>query len=282
MGSCAPLVARVLNESQYGNGSPTWLNAPRAKDAKKARKKAVKRLRRFSDEFPGAEQLGEVLDHCRPGRRCMSGACPECGRALQRWFVGQTQRLAGPNPNNLWAVSIAFAEHRVPEDRLHTLHTTSMVKALRYLLNKAPGISWVACGIDLSLDDDAQKVLDIAWVPQFYGFVRTTNITALVDLLRKRYPKTDQAPRPVHIKLFNGKIEAFSYALKPVFTKRIAYKDPEKGRWDTRKVSLPPKHHVQAMLWMHKIGFSSRLFFKNVRMTRIGQHVELVKIKQLK
>jgi hypothetical protein len=33
---------------------PTWLNAPKAKGAKKARKKAAKRLRYFADDFPGA------------------------------------------------------------------------------------------------------------------------------------------------------------------------------------------------------------------------------------
>jgi len=156
-----------------------------------------------------------------------------------------------------------------------------MVKALRYVLTKAPGIEWVAGGIDLSLNDDTQKGGNTGWLPQFYGFVRTTNITPLTNLLRKRYPKTDKSPRPVQIKLFKGEIEAFSYAFKPVFTKRIAYIDPQ-GRWNTRKVYLPPRDHVQAMLWMHNTGFSSRLFFKNVRMTRVGQHIELVKVRQLK
>jgi hypothetical protein len=276
------LIARVLgDERYYGDSAPAWDDAPRAQDAREARKKAAKRLRRFAGDCPNADQLADIIDQCRPGHRCMSGACPTCGRALQRWFVAQLQRLAGPEVSNIWAVSIAFADHRVPLDRLHTLHTASMVKALRYVLNKAPAISWVAGGIDLSLNDETQKGLDVGWQPQFYGFVSTTNITPLADLLRKRFPKTNKAPRPVHIKLFNGKVEAFSYAFKSVFTKRIGYVD-EKNRSNTRKVYLTPKQHVQAMLWMHKIGFSSRLLFSKVRMTRVGHHVELLKIKQLK
>ena len=276
------LIARVLSdEGYYGNGDPTWLNAPRAKEAKKARKTAAKRLRYFADDFPGAGQLADILTHCRPRHRCMSGACPQCGRAFQRWLVGQVTKLAEANPTPLSAVSIAIAEHRTPESQLHTLHTTGMKRALAYTLGKVTGINWVAGGIDLSLNDDTQKGSDIGWLPQLYGFVATSDIDTLSNLLRKRYPKTDQAPRPVQIKRFDGAIEAFSYAFKPGFVKRIAYKDSEKNRWDTRKVYLSPKHHVQAMLWMHKIGLSGRLFLKNIRMTRNGHHVELLKIRKL-
>ena len=210
----------------------------------------------------------------------MSGACPECGRAFQRWFVGQVTKLAEANSTPLSAVSIAIAENRTPEDRLHTLHTTAMKRALSYVLNKAPGISWVAGGIDLSLNDDTQKGSDIGWLPQFYGFVATSDIKTLSDLLRKRYPKTKQAPRPVQVKACDGSTEALSYGFKSEFVRRVAYRD-QQGRWNTRKISLPPKHHVQAMLWMHKIGLSGRLFLKNVRMTRIGHHVELLKIRKL-
>ena len=38
----------------------------------------------------------------------------------------------------------------------------------------------------------------------------------------------------------------------------------------------------RAMLWMHKIGFSGRLFLRGVRMTRTGNGVGLVQIKMKK
>ena len=135
-------------------------------------------------------------------------------------------------------------------------------------------------GIDLSLNDDTQKDLGVGWVPQFYGFVTGANATALSDLLRQRYPASEHAPRPVQIKVSNGSLEAISYGFKPIFVRRIAYLDP-RGRWNTRKVSLPANDHVQAMLWQHQVGFSGRLFLKIVRTTRVGQHVELVKFNRL-
>jgi hypothetical protein len=90
-----PLIARVLaDEAYYGDGAPTWNGAPTSSDATLARKRSAKRLRRFAREFPDAEELANTLDECMPGRRCMSGACPECGRALQRFMVAEIQKLA--------------------------------------------------------------------------------------------------------------------------------------------------------------------------------------------
>ena len=90
------LLARVLHdETYYGDGHPTWPGAPTSKDAKNARESYIKRLRRFSSEFPEAKKLVDVLAQCKRRRRCMSGACPECGRAFQRWFVSRVAALAG-------------------------------------------------------------------------------------------------------------------------------------------------------------------------------------------
>jgi hypothetical protein len=71
-----PLIARVLaDENHYRNGPPTWPNASTSQDAREARLRAINRLRRFADEFTGAGQLADILVGCKPGRRCMSGAC---------------------------------------------------------------------------------------------------------------------------------------------------------------------------------------------------------------
>ena len=90
----APLVSKVLtHEALYGDDPPTWPDAPTSSDAEAARERAVKRLRRFTTDFPTAEQLADVLGSCKKGRRCMSGACPECGRAFQRWLAAELGKL---------------------------------------------------------------------------------------------------------------------------------------------------------------------------------------------
>jgi len=184
-------------------------------------------------------------------------------------------------------ISLAFPNHRTPEDQLTVLDTASIKRSLSETTKKATGLAWMVGGIDLSLNDDTQKNRGIGWQPQFFGFANVSDVTMLSKLLRHTYRPSKTAPRPVQIKECDGSALAFSYAFKPEFVRRIAYRTevgpPDKRRrcWHTRKVSLRPPEHVQAMLWMHQIGLAGRLFLKGIRMTRVGDSVGLIKIKKL-
>jgi hypothetical protein len=277
---CSPLISRALSDETYfGDGSPLWENAPHARPVIKARLRAAKRLRRLTDAYPEAAPLADVLARCKRRRRCMSGACPECCRAVQRWFVEQAQTLADATSYPLISISLAFAEQRVPQGKLPSLDTAPIKKALSYTLDKSEGFDWVVGGIDLSLNDDSQKGYGIVWQPQLYAFAAVADSKSVTDSLRKRYPRSIEVPRPVQHKECDGSTEAFSYGLKSVFVRRIAYKDLQ-SRWNTRKVFLPPKCDVQAMCWMHTRGFAGRLFLKGVRMTRVGDSVGLIRIRK--
>ena len=284
-----PLIARVLADEQYyGDGPPTWPGAPTSNDAKKARKRYIKRLLRFIPDFGEVKKLAKILARCKKGRRCMSGACPECGRAFQRFFVFEVSKLAtSTSQRELASISIAFPNDRVSEDRLNALQATSMKRALSEAIKEADGIAWMLGGIDLSLNDDTQKKLDIGWQPQFYGFADVANPHSLSTVLRGTYSPTKRAPRPVQIKECDGSARAISYGFKTDFVRRIAYRTkvgpPENRRkcWHTRKVSLRPVEHVRAMFWLHRIGLAGRLFLRGVRMTRRKNGVALAQIKNL-
>ena len=280
------LITRTLaDESYYGDGAPTWPSAPTSSDAKEARKSNVKRLKRSCATVPEAGELAQNLARCKKRRRCTSGACPECGRAFQRFFVSEVGKLAASKSEDLVSVSIAFLEHRTLEDHLNSLQTMGMKRSLSAAIKNADGLAWLVGGIDLSLNDDTQKKLGTAWQPQFYGFSQVTSREALSKSLRDKYSPTKKAPRPVQIKDCDGSTKVISYGLKTEFVRRIAYRGqagpPENRRkfWTTRKVSLRPPEHVRAMLWMHKIGLAGRLFLRGVRMTRTGDSVGLVRLK---
>jgi len=282
------LIARVLaGEFWFGNKPPSWPGALTAEDAKKGRKRHIKRLKRFTPQFPEAAKLANILARCKRRRRCASGGCPECGRAFQRFFVSEVANLsARKSEQRLASVSIAFPKHRTAEDQLRVLSTTKLERSLSETIKNANGLAWMVGGIDLSLNDDPQKDQGIAWQPQLYGFAYATNVAALSKVLRDTYSPTKKAPRPVQIKECDGSAKAISYALKTEFGRRIAYRTivgpPENRRkcWHTRKVSLRPVEHVRATLWLHRIGLAGRLFLRGVRMTRTGDSVGLVKIKK--
>jgi hypothetical protein len=283
-----PLIARALTDEDYfGDGPPTWPAAPTSNNAKKARRSYVKRLRRFARQFPEAKKLAKILARCKRRRRCMSGACPECGRAFQRWFVSKVVELVAAGAEDLNSVSIVFLNHRTAEDQLTGLDTTGIKRSISETIKDADGLNFIAGGIDLSLNDDRQKKQGIAWQPQFYGLTDVTNLEALSNLLRSTYSPTKTAPRPVQIKQCDGSTKVISYAFKTDFVRRIAFRTevgpPDRRRkcWHTRKVSLRASEHVQAMLWMHKIGLAGRLFLRGLRMTRTGNSVGLVQMKKL-
>jgi hypothetical protein len=287
--SVPPLIARTLtNEDYYRDGPPTWPGAPTSNDVKKARRSYIKRLRRFARQFPEAKKLAKILARCKRRRRCMSGACPQCTGAFQRWFVAQVVDLASKaDPGELKSISIIFQKHQTADEQLNALGTTGMKRSLSQTVKDADGLEWMAGGIDLSLNDDRQKKQGIAWQPQFYGLADVNDVEALSNLLRGTYSPTKPAPRPVQIKECDGSTKVISYAFKTDFVRRIAYRtevgpsDNRRKCWHTRKVSLRAGEHVQAMLWMHRVGLAGRLFLRGVRMTRTGNSVGLVQIKKL-
>jgi hypothetical protein len=287
-GPVSPLIARALrDEIYYGDGPPTWPKARSSKNAKRIRKRYAKRLRRFARQFSEAKALAKLLARCKPGQRCMSGACQECGRAFQRYFVSELKTLAdNTDGEDLHSVSIIFQKSRTPDDHLGDFDTIGMKRSMSETIKHTDDLAWMAGGIDLSLNDGTQKNEGIAWRPQLYA-IAETDASSLSKTLRARFSSTKTTRRPVQIKECDGTEAAISYAFKTDFVRRIAYQKevgpPDRRRkcWHTRKVSLRAGEHVQAMLWMHKIGLAGRLFLRGVRTTRTGNSVGLVKIKKL-
>jgi hypothetical protein len=288
-GGTSPLIARILgDEYYYRDGPPNWSKARSSKQAKKARKSYVKRLRRFAPQFPEAKPLAKVLARCKPRRRCMDGGCPECTRAFQRAFVAGVAPLAD-DADHLIRLSIVFPDYRADEDKLHTLDTTSLLRFVSEMSRRAHNLNWAIGGVDLSLNDDSQKGRGIQWQPQLYVIADARDVgLSLSTLLRDRLHSSEIAHRPVQVKACDGTEAAVSYAFKTDFVRRIGYwgrsltsQNPRKS-WHTRKISLRPVEHVQALIWMHKIGLHGRLLLHGVRMTRQGDGVSLARIKQLK
>ncbi len=219
----------------------------------------------------------------------MNGACPECGRAFQRFFVSEVKDLASNKSLlKLIAVSIAFPHHRTADDELDMLNTTKMKRDVTGIINNYDDVRWVAGGIDISLNDDTQRNVPIRWQGQLYGFTEVSNREQFSKLLRDTFKKTRKVKRPIQTGECDGSSRAISYGYKNDFVRRIGYRGqagPPGNRrtcWKTRKVSLRPTEHVRAMLWLHRIGFAGRLFLRGVRMTRTGNSVSLIKLKAKK
>ena len=193
------------DEKWYGNGEPSWPGAPTAEEAQDRRLFCAKRLRRFKLTSE-ALKLAARLKACRPGKRCQSGACPECGRAFQRGFVHSTTCLmaATKNEGELVSISIVFPEARVPSSDITELSVTESMVAVTEALQNSSDIEWMIGGIDVSLNDDTQRGLQEEWQLQLYGIAMVKNRVGLGSLLRSKFERTKEVLRPIQIKPCDG------------------------------------------------------------------------------
>jgi hypothetical protein len=282
------LVYDILSDERwYGDGDPSWPKAPTSEDAEKRRLFCAKRLRRFKLN-PQALQLAARLKACRPGKRCQSGACPECARAFQRWFVRSTSGLisASDGCSDLVSVSIVPPKARVPSCGIITLSLTDSITAVTQVLEDSPDIEWMIGGIDVSLNDDTQKGLQEEWQLQLSAIAMVKNRDALASRLRSKFERTKEVFRPVQIKACDGSTKVISYAYKAEFVRRIAYhatipsKDKTRKCWMTRKVSLRARDHVGLMEWLDTVGLFQRLFLFRIQTVNATSGVTL-KVKLL-
>ena len=131
--------------------------------------------------------------------------------------------FSGDNIDGLNSISAVFPKHRAAENQLKTIKPTGMKRSLSETIKNMDHLGWLIGAIDISLNDDRQKNLGIAWQPQFYGFANMTNVEPLSNVLRKAYSPTDTVSKAVQIKECDGSPSALSYAFKTRFVRRIAY-----------------------------------------------------------
>lgn len=265
----APTLAETAldNERWYAAGQPPWKGAPTVKIALQQRLATVKRLKRFSRAFPGAFSLAAKLEACTPRRRCRSGACPLCTRALQRWLVHEIGELIEREDDTTLTVSLVAASGRVMPGQLSNFDPTKLTRHVRKAIATVE-YQWAVFGLDVSLNDDTAKALGDRWVFQHYGVVavRTSSEAARRALSRRLclcFPTAPSVRRPVRVREFDGSAYGISYVLKTMFVRRVAYKYVKAGRscWNTRKARLRAKSHVELLLALDQIGLSQRLTF---------------------
>jgi hypothetical protein len=283
------LAAEILSdELWYGDNEPIWDGAPSSEQAVKKRRYCVKRLRRFARNLPSAADLADVLQTCAPYHRCKSGACPECTRAFQRWFIDSTRHLAQRRDlkGELVTASIVFPDSRVSTQLINTISIENSKRAATRSIEGSLDIQWVIGGIDISLNDDRQKNLGTGWQLQLYCIALVRDRRKFALLLKKQFPRSSTISRPVQTKDCDGSLNAFSYAFKTEFVRRIAYRgklsEKHQGRqcWMTRKVSVSPIDHADLLVWLDSVGLAQRLYLRGLRMTVTRNGVALATVRK--
>ena len=271
----------------FGNGPPWWtisMGKPwqrpssSAREAKKQRDATVFKLRWHAKRVAllagnptpmslAASALADKLDACAPPRNpCLSGACPVCIRAQQRWFVTDTVHVLRPLVRRGYqaqVLSLVPELGRVPVGNLNTCDIETFLDSVRDAL-KASGVAHYKLGLDISLNQRAGVASSKVWQLQLWGFFHEpkrgwqAQLKALLD-------PNDVMTRPVEVEKRDSLKATAAYGVKSTFDRRESYREANLHRedrgecWNTRRRHLRGDAWVELMLFLDRIGLQRRI-----------------------
>jgi hypothetical protein len=266
-----PWVADAIAEEDKKFDKQMWSGERTRKEDDSERCKRIKLLRKYRQKEPAALIVAKRLKACEYGSRCLSGACPECGHLLQRWFVRKSKRFIskyiGNYDEDLVALSLVSVSPTVRPGTLRSVSVGNSQRRLKYALQRA-NIEVALGGIDFSLNEDRKGKYKPFWGPHYYLITSTKNKDKLKKVLHKFFKtKTKKTPRPVKVIAFDNKAIRRSYALKMIFFRRIGYDEIKRRDGKRRKCrntsrdKLRSKERFELFMYLNKIGLAARVIF---------------------
>jgi hypothetical protein len=267
-----PWIAGAIAGEDEAFDKQLWSGERTREDDDSERRKRIKLLRKYHQSDPAAVMVANRLDACDSGSRGMSGACPECGHLLQRWFVRNSKRFISKcidnSDNDLVALSIVPVNPTATLGHLVSVSIDNCHRRLKYAL-QAANIEVGLGGIDFSMNEDRKRKYKPFWGPHYYLITSTQNKSKLKRILRHFFrKKRKEIPRPIKVASFENKAFRRSYALKMIFFRRIGYdavKISRSGKKrecrNTSRDKLRSKERFELFIYLNKIGLASRVIF---------------------
>ena len=271
----------------FGDGPPTWtINRGKlgqrpsssAAEAMKQRDATAFKLRWHAEHVAllagnqtatslAALALADKLGPCDPPRNpCLSGACPVCMRAQQRWQVNDTVHVLRPRVRRGYrdqVLSLVPEFGRIPAGSLSAFDIDPFRDAIREAL-RACGIDHYKLGLDVSLNQRAGVASPGFWQLQLWGFFAEPR-TPWREQLKALLNPNGGVTRPVKVVKPNSLLAAAAYGVKDTFVRRLSYlktnlQREDRGEcWNTRDRILRGDAWVELQLFLDRIGLQPRV-----------------------
>ena len=266
-------IAAAIKAEQRKSAHQLWRGEPSMDQAKEERLKRIIFLRRHTEFNAEGPFLADQLQECCRKHRCLSGACPECGRLLQRAWVRECRSLISslecPGAE-LVALSLILPNSAVTQGALNSFDLKNMQKRLKFRLGDAE-IDAAIGAIDFSFDEDEHGKYPGFWCPHAYVIAATENRHRLAARFNGFGP-SPEIPHPTKVTPFKNTARRRSYAMKMHFARRIGYDDQRvqingKIRYfrNTRLDRLRARERLELVLFLDKIGFADRAIFQFIK-----------------
>jgi hypothetical protein len=223
-----------------------------------------------------AGALAAGLRSCRHRHRCGSAACPQCSRAEQVLLASVTEEFVRQRDSEFKFVfaTIVPPKSVVPKEALRGFNLANFRRRVRDGLAKTSA-HWAVGSIDFTLNEHRDELFAAHWSPHAHMIVATGDIDALAQGLRKAFPRSAAAPRPVLLKPLDGESRVFSYIFAADFARRISIEKTQRFDRRTGKVRscrgttydrLRVAECVELALLLDAVGLGGRLLLRNARL----------------
>jgi hypothetical protein len=266
-------VIKAIGEESKKPPDQMWKGEPSAETISEEHLKRIRFLRKHGKTDSELNSIADCLELCEPRNPCCSGACPQCSRLFQRFYVRQSkkpvQNIIAREGKELIGICIIPSSPLVRPGQLKNFSIANFTRRIKAALDKA-GVKCAIGGIDFSFNEDHDQQWQPFICPHIYLITSTDDREKLHQALENIFPETDEVPRPKHLPLFHNNAYRRSYSLKIIFKRRISYykirKDnPTKKSRNTSNDKLRVDQRIELFKYLHQIGFAARVIFRGLK-----------------
>jgi hypothetical protein len=207
------------------------------------------------------QHLIRSIEGCHPNHRCGNGACPECQRALQRWFVENVDKAAAAllkNNRELILVSLAPDYAATDATRPRLIWEDVITKLCEDMASV--GIPWAVGGSDFSINIDTVNGGAPIQQGQFWMLIEKPKGTWQKHL-KALINSSGAIKRPLKKSKYISSHAQLAYAIKNEFKKREPYiksTNPDRNpHMNTREKKLRGPPWLKLMVFLDRIGLAT-------------------------
>ena len=265
-------VVKAIAEESKNPPDHMWKKEPPADYQFNERLRRIRFLRKHGKSNSELNLIADCVEQCEPRNRCCSGACPECSRLFQRFYVRHSKKpihdIIAREGNELIGICIIPSSPLVRHGQLKHFSIANFQRRIKAALDAA-GIKSGIGGIDFSFNEDRENKWQPFICPHIYFISSTDDRKELRRTLKKIFSKTDEVHRPIKLPLFHNTAYRRSYSLKMTFKRRISHykmrkEKPTKSR-NTSTDKLRVDQRIELFKYLHQIGFAARILFRGLK-----------------
>ena len=250
-----------------------WKKEPNAEKISEEQLNRIRFLRKHGKTDPTLILIADCLDQCEKRNRCLSGACLECGRLFQRFYVRRSKTvirdIIAPEGKELIGICIIPSSPLVRPGQLKRFSIANFQRRIKATLDTA-GVKSGIGGIDFSFNEDRGNKWQPFICSHIYLIASSDDREKLRGTLKGIFRNSIEINRPIKLPLFKNNAYRRSYSLKMIFKLRISYYKKRKGNptkksRNTSNDDLRVDQRIELFKYLHEIGLAARVIFRGLK-----------------